>query len=83
MSIAWLCPGGYSAADWNVGVHVGAVEISGAGSICRSVGLATIVAAAGTMTDESSTRCLAIQNRVLDNRDLCRIISSFIPADKE
>eukprot|EP01035_Chromulina_nebulosa_P024011 gene24011-31179_t len=76
--------GGYSAADWNIGFPgtLSAVEKSGAGSIpaaARSIGLAVAVAvaAAGTMTEESSAR--STQNRVLDNRDLCRIISSFVP----
>ena len=51
VSIVYLYPGGYSAADWNVGPHVqaqttvSAAEISGAGSIPaaadRSMGLAS------------------------------------------
>eukprot|EP01036_Dinobryon_divergens_P033335 gene33335-43098_t len=84
--VVFLQRGGYSAADWNVGLHVGAktsvsgIKISGAGSIptaARSIGRAAVavVAATGTIARQN----IATQNRVLDNLDLCRIISSFIP----
>ena len=93
VSIAWLYPGGYSAADWNVGLHggakntVSAAENCGAGSIpsaaARSIRLVAAAArsvAVGMMVDESYIGLTATRNRVLDNRDMCRIISSFLPA---
>ena len=94
-------PGGFSSADWNVRLHVGAptttvsaAGVSGAGSIpaattatVESMGLAAAVddadggGAGSAETIAKSTGLIATrrQKGVLDNRDLCRIISSFIP----
>ncbi len=66
VTIAWLypCGGGYSAANWNIGLRSGAqvsmVDNSGTGTIpaaARSIGLAT-TAVAGTMVELLSTRAI-------------------------
>ena len=77
VSIAWLYPGGYSAADWNVvgltgggvQVTVSAADNSGAGSIptaALSMGILSgaVVAAAGaagTMTEELASLTITQQ----------------------
>ena len=80
--------GGYSSADWSTRLHSGggqatlsSAEYNGAGSITTAAGTGDIgsmdLAVGGRRTTQRR------QNMVLDNRDLCRIISSFISVDKK
>ena len=70
---------GFSSPDWSIGVDpqtVPAAENSGTGSIPTPVDVGTTVglAAGGVGTNNAGPT-----SEVLFNRDLCRIISSYIP----
>ena len=87
MIVSLIIPDGFSSADWNVRLHVGAQATtvsaagnSGSGSIpTADVGGGGVDTIPESTVGLISTRRSRRLNRVLDNRDLCRIVSAFIP----
>ena len=65
--------GGLSAADWNVR------GLGGGGSMPATDGTTTVAAAAVPDTPSSGVTLRGNKSKVLENRDLCLIVVSYIP----